>query len=96
MSDRYLEVSSRHGKPFAAYLFLPRRPGDHSARTERFSDALVIVYTDDGRAIRIESFSRRWSPRTRSTAPWRTCISRGSRPRISHPCERRERDPLYQ
>jgi len=54
MSDRYLEVSYRHGKPFAAYLFLPRRPGDRSARTERFGETLVIDYADDGRAIGIE------------------------------------------
>jgi uncharacterized protein YuzE len=54
MSGRYLGVSYRHGKPFAAYLFLPRRPGDRSARTERFSEVLVIDYTDDGRAIGIE------------------------------------------
>lgn len=54
MSDRYLEVSYRHGKPFAAYLFLPRRPGDRSVRTERFSDVLVIDYAADGRAIGIE------------------------------------------
>lgn len=54
MSDRYLEVSYRNGKPFAAYLFLPRKPGDCSARTERFSDVLVIDYAGDGRAIGIE------------------------------------------
>ena len=55
MSDRYLEVSYRNGKAFAAYLFLPRRPDDRSARTERFSEILVIDYADDGRAIGIES-----------------------------------------
>ncbi len=54
MSDRYLEVSYRNGKAFAAYLFLPRRPDDRSARTERFSEILVIDYADDGRAIGIE------------------------------------------
>ncbi len=54
MSDRYLEISYRKGKPFAAYLFLPRRPDDRSARTERFSEVLVIDYAADGRAIGIE------------------------------------------
>lgn len=53
-ADRYLEVSYRNGKPFAAYLFLPRRPGDRIARTEPFGEALVIDYADDGRAIGIE------------------------------------------
>lgn len=54
MSNRYLEISYRSGKPFAAYLHLPRRPDDRSARTERFSEVLVIDYASDGRAIGIE------------------------------------------
>ena len=54
MSDRYLEISYRNGKPFAAYLFLPRRTEDRSARTERFTEVLVIDYAEDGRAIGIE------------------------------------------
>ncbi len=54
MSGRYLEVSYRNGRPFAAYLFLPRRPEDRSARTEPFGDVLVIDYAADGRAIGIE------------------------------------------
>ncbi len=32
MKEPYLEVTYRHGKPFAAYLYLPRRAGDRSAR----------------------------------------------------------------
>ncbi|MGI9014712.1 MAG: DUF2283 domain-containing protein [Phycisphaerales bacterium] len=52
--DRYLEISYRSGKAFAAYLFLPRHPKDHSARTERFSEVLIIDYAADGRAIGIE------------------------------------------
>ena len=54
MSDRCLEVGFRNVKAFAAYLFLPRHPDDRSARTERFSEILVIDYADDGRAIGIE------------------------------------------
>ncbi len=54
MSDRYLDISYRNGKPFAAYLFLTRRPDDRSARTERISEVLVIDYAVDGRAIGIE------------------------------------------
>lgn len=54
MADRYLEVSYRNGKAFAAYLFLARRPDDRSARTERFSEVIVIDYAEDGRAIGIE------------------------------------------
>lgn len=54
MNDRYLEISFRRGQPFAAYLFLPRRPDDQSAHTERFSEVLVIDYAADGRPIGIE------------------------------------------
>ena len=51
---RYLEVTYRHGKPFAAYLFLPREAGDRSARQEQFSEVIVIDYAADGRAIGLE------------------------------------------
>jgi len=54
MADRYLQVSYRNGQAFAAYLYLPRRPGDRSARTEQFSEVLAIDYAEDGRAIGIE------------------------------------------
>ncbi len=54
MNDRYLEISFRRGRPFAAYLFLPRRANDRSARTERFSEVLVIDFAPDGRPIGIE------------------------------------------
>ena len=54
MSDRYLDISYRNGKPFAAYLFLPRRADDRSARTERFGEILVIDCAPDGRPIGIE------------------------------------------
>jgi len=54
MRHRYLEVTFRNGKIIAAYLYLPRRPGDVSARTERQADGLLIDYTTDGRAIGIE------------------------------------------
>ncbi len=54
MRHRYLEVTFRNGKLIAAYLYLPRRPGDVSVRTERQTDGLLIDYTTDGRAIGIE------------------------------------------
>jgi len=53
MSKPYLEITYRQGKPFAAYLYLDRRPGDKSARTERHGSWLVD-FTADGRAIGIE------------------------------------------
>ncbi len=54
MKHRYLEVTFRHGRPLAAYLYLPRREGDTSARSERRTDGLVVDFADDGRAIGIE------------------------------------------
>ena len=54
MKDRYLEVTFRRGRPIAAYLHLPRRPGDHSARTSRATPGLVIDYAVGGRPIGVE------------------------------------------
>ena len=54
MSQRYLEVTYRNGKPVAAYLCLPRKSDDKSARTERREAGLLIDFTADGRAIGIE------------------------------------------
>lgn len=53
MSKPYLEVTYRQGKPFAAYLYLDRRPGDKAVMTRRENDFLVD-YNDEGRAIGIE------------------------------------------
>jgi uncharacterized protein YuzE len=54
MKDSYLEVTFRHGRPLAAYLYLPRRPKDKSYRTERVEPGLVIDYSRTGKAIGVE------------------------------------------
>lgn len=54
MKQRYLEVTFRNGKLIAAYLYLPRRSGDVSVRTERRAEGLLIDFAADGRAIGIE------------------------------------------
>ncbi|HEY3246380.1 MAG TPA: DUF2283 domain-containing protein [Phycisphaerae bacterium] len=54
MRTTYLEVTFRKGKPLAAYLYLPRREGDVSVRTERAETGLLIDYAADGRPIGIE------------------------------------------
>lgn len=54
---RYLEVTFRHGRPLAAYLYLPRRAGDKSARTEEAGDGILIDRAEDGRPIGIEIVS---------------------------------------
>lgn len=54
MDNRFLEISYRHGKPFAAYLSLSRVPGDRCVRSEPFGGSIVIDFAADGRAIGIE------------------------------------------
>lgn len=54
MKDRYLEVTFRHGRPIAAYFYLPRQANQKSARTRRVEPGLIIDFTADGQAIGIE------------------------------------------
>lgn len=54
MTRPYLEVTFRHGRPLAAYLYLPRRRGDRSVSTRRVPPGLVIDLAADGRPIGIE------------------------------------------
>jgi hypothetical protein len=54
MSQTYLEVTYRNGRPLAAYYYLPRRPGDRASRTSRGPSGLLVDRTRSGRAIGIE------------------------------------------
>ena len=54
MKEHYLEVTFRHGRPIAAYYYLPRETSQKSVRTRRVEPGLVIDYTADGQAIGIE------------------------------------------
>ncbi len=56
MTGRYLEVTYRDGRPLAAYLSLPRRDGDRSARVEARSGLhdYLVDWTTDDRPIGIE------------------------------------------
>ncbi len=54
MSESYLEVTFRHGKPLAAYLYLPRKSHDKSHRTMRVEPGLIIDFARDKRPIGIE------------------------------------------
>lgn len=54
MKRAYLEVTSRHGRPFAAYLYLPRRGSEKSYRTVRAESGLVIDFGRAGNPIGIE------------------------------------------
>ncbi len=54
MKESYLEVTFRHGRPIAAYYYLPRQTGQKSTRTRRVEPGFVIDYASDGVAIGIE------------------------------------------
>jgi len=59
MQHNYLEVTFRHGRPLAAYLYLNRRSNDHVARSEKRDMGLVVDYAADDRPIGIEITSPR-------------------------------------
>ncbi len=54
MNAPYLEVTFRHGRPIAAYLYLQRKAGDKSHRTVKAESEMVIDYEQSGQAIGIE------------------------------------------
>jgi len=49
-----LQITYRRGRPFAAYIYLNRKPGEKSARTETVSPDLLVDYAVDGRPIGME------------------------------------------
>ncbi len=53
MSKPYLEMTYRGGKPFAAYLYISRQPGDSVAKTQKHGSVLVDI-SQDGRIMGIE------------------------------------------
>jgi hypothetical protein len=54
MRQTYLEVTFRHGRALAAYLYLPRLPKDRSSRSVTAAPGLVVDYTSKGKAIGVE------------------------------------------
>jgi uncharacterized protein YuzE len=54
MKQRYLEVTFRKGKPFAAYLYLPRNSGVRVARTLDAGHGLRVDLDDQGTPMGIE------------------------------------------
>jgi hypothetical protein len=54
MKDRYLEVTFRHGRPIAAYYYLPRGADQKSVRTRRVEPGLIIDFAPNDQAIGIE------------------------------------------
>ena len=54
MKEPYLEITFRRGRPFAAYYYLPRRPGQKSFRSLRIEPGMVVDLTRGGKPIGIE------------------------------------------
>lgn len=49
-----MEVTFRHGRPIAAYYYLPRAATQKSVRTRKVDPGVVIDFASDGLAIGIE------------------------------------------
>ena len=47
-------MTYRHGRPLAAYYYLPRRPGQKSYRTQEVEVGILVDYGRGGKAIGIE------------------------------------------
>ncbi len=54
MKQPYLEVTFRHGRAIAAYLYLPGQPEEKSCQTKRVEPGMVVDFGPSGRAIGIE------------------------------------------
>jgi hypothetical protein len=54
MRSSYLEVTCLSGCPLAAYLYLPRAPGDKSDHVEQAGSGLLVDYTADDKPIGVE------------------------------------------
>ena len=54
MSQSYLEVTFRHGRPIAAYYYLPRRHSQKSYKTRRSEPGMIVDYDRSGQPIGIE------------------------------------------
>ena len=54
MRDIYLEVTYRRGNPWIAYLYLPRKRGEKSARCVEAEPDMVLDINTDDKLIGIE------------------------------------------
>lgn len=54
MNESYLEVTYRHGRPLAAYLYLPRERDEKSTRSSKAPLGMVVDFGRSGRPIGIE------------------------------------------
>jgi uncharacterized protein YuzE len=54
MREPYLEVTFRHGRAMAAYLYLPRQGEEKSSSTKRVEPGMVVDFGASGKPIGIE------------------------------------------
>jgi uncharacterized protein YuzE len=54
MKELYLEVTFRHGRAMAAYLYLPRQADEKSTSTKRVEPGMVVDFSASGKPIGIE------------------------------------------
>ena len=54
MKQSYLEITFRHGRPMAAYLYLPRNVGEKSCRILKVEPGMIIDFGPSGNPIGIE------------------------------------------
>ena len=54
MKDIYLEVTYRHGSPWVAYLYLPRKKREKSDQCREVEPEMVLDINKQGKLIGIE------------------------------------------
>lgn len=54
MKRVFLEVTYRRGRPFAAYLYLGRAPGERVASTTEARPGVLVDYGAEGQAMGVE------------------------------------------
>jgi uncharacterized protein YuzE len=81
IKEPYLEVTFRHDRPLAAYLYLPRRSDQQVQATRQAGEGLVVDLDRDGVPIGIEITAPGRSPSPLSTSYYATTTS----PRLPRP-----------
>lgn len=78
--EPYLEVTFRHGRPLAAYLYLPRRSDQQVQPTRQAGEGLVVDLDRDGVPIGIEITA----PETISLATLNDILRHYHLPQLNH------------
>ncbi len=54
MKQLYLQVTYRDGRPYVAYLYLPRKPKEKRHRCRRVEPGMVLDINKDGELMGVE------------------------------------------